>query len=127
MDPAVSVVLPVRNGGACLAEAVESILGQAFQDLELILVDDHSDDGAIGQLTVNDGRLRVLRSAGHGVSAAFNTGMRQARGAFIARMDADDVSLPDRIGRQLSYLSGNPGIDICGACVEFFSTGPIAP
>jgi glycosyltransferase involved in cell wall biosynthesis len=126
VEPTVSVVLPVRNGGACLAEAVDSIIGQSFQDLELILVDDHSDDGAIEQLAMRDERVHVLRSAGRGVSAAFNTGMRQARGAFVARMDADDIALPDRIGRQLDYLGENPGVDISGACVEFFPAGQIA-
>ena len=119
-------MLPVRNGGGCLEEAVNSILGQTFRDLELIIVDDHSDDGSIGQLTARDQRLHVLPAAGRGVSAAFNTGMEQARGAFIARMDADDIALPERLDRQLAYLARNPEIDICGACVEFFPDGEIA-
>lgn len=126
MKPAVSVVMPVHNGGVFLQAAVASILGQSLADFELIVVDDHSDDGAIESLGVHDRRVSVLPSAGRGVSAAFNTGMAHARGAFVARMDADDIALPDRLQHQLGYLEQHPGIDICGGCVEIFSDQGIA-
>ena len=74
MEPAVSVIMPVRNGGAFLKTAVESILGQSFTSLELILVDDHSDDSSIVRLCLGDSRLRVIKNTGSGVSSAFNTG-----------------------------------------------------
>lgn len=125
MSTLVSVVMPVRNGGEYLRDAVDSILAQSYDDLELIVVDDHSSDGAIARLEQNDGRLRILNSRGSGVSAAFNTGMDHAGGAFIARMDADDIALPQRIQVQLDYLEKNPGIDICGTCIEIIRKGSV--
>ncbi len=126
MNPVVSVIMPVLNGGKYLAQAVASILGQSFQPLELLLVDDHSTDGAIAGLAISDPRLSLLINKGTGVSAAFNTGLKQARGDFIARMDADDIALAERIERQLEYLEDHPAIDVCGACVEIFSDKELA-
>jgi len=120
MKPLVSVVLPVRNGRRWLRQAVDSILSQTWRQLELIVVDDHSDDGAAGELEGIDPRLRVLMSAGRGVSRSFNTGFAHAQGPFIARMDADDIALPGRLDAQLRYLQQHPDVDICGGCVEIF-------
>ncbi|MDT8321169.1 MAG: glycosyltransferase [Xanthomonadales bacterium] len=125
MNPVVSVIMPVRDGGAYLRDAVDSILRQSFADLELILVDDHSADAAIAALERSDPRLQLLANSGQGVSSAFNTGLARARGAFIARMDADDLALPERLARQLAYLDARPDVDICGACVELFSERPL--
>jgi len=119
----VSVILPVRNARRWLARAVHSILAQSIEDLELIVVDDQSEDGGIGRLPRDDPRLRLLRSPGRGVSDAFNHGFSQAQGRFIARMDADDIALPRRLETQLDYLSQHPEVDICGACVEIFLDG----
>lgn len=124
--PVVSVVMPVRNGGGYLAAAVDSILGQSFSALELILVDDHSEDTAIARLATSDPRLVVLKSNGRGISNACNTGFAQASGKFIARMDADDLSLPDRLGEQIRYLEQHPELDLCGACVEIFAEQELA-
>lgn len=115
-----SVVLPVRDGGTWLAKAVDSILGQSLVDLELLVVDDHSGDGAPQRLPVRDQRLRVVWNRGRGVSSAFNTGFAASRGAFVARMDADDIALPARLEQQVRLLDARPDIDICGACVEIF-------
>ncbi|MEE4216129.1 MAG: glycosyltransferase [Xanthomonadales bacterium] len=123
MDVLVSVVMPVRNGGRYLEPAVDSILSQSHAKLELILVDDNSDDGAIARLPADDGRLRRLSSAGRGVSAAFNTGLAVAGGEYIARMDADDIALPERIEAQLAYLQRHADVSICGGCIEIFSAG----
>lgn len=126
MEPTVSVVMPVRNGGAYLEAAVGSILGQTLHQIELIVVDDHSSDGAIERLSSKDDRLMVLKNAGRGVSIAFNTGLACARGKFIARMDADDIALPDRLEKQLGYLQAHPDVAICGACVEIFGEAGVA-
>jgi glycosyltransferase involved in cell wall biosynthesis len=123
VKPVVSVILPVRNARRWLAQAVRSILAQSIEDLELIVVDDHSEDGGIERLPRDDPRLRLLRSPGRGVSDAFNHGFSLARGRFIARMDADDIALPRRLETQLRYLSDHPEVDICGACVEIFLDG----
>lgn len=117
--------MPVRNGGPFLADAVNSILGQTFTDLELVIVDDHSTDDALGSLP-GDKRLQVVKSRGRGVSAAFNTGMQYAGGRFLGRMDADDVALPERFARQLDYFERNPDVAICGGCVRIFADHPIA-
>jgi glycosyltransferase involved in cell wall biosynthesis len=126
VNPTVSVILPVRDGGDYLAAAVDSILAQTMDDLELLVVDDHSSDGAVGQLNREDSRVSLLFNDGSGVSKAFNTGLGSARGRFIARMDADDLALPTRLERQLGYLETHPEIGIAGACVEIFSTAGIA-
>ena len=120
VSPVISVVLPVHNGRRWLRQAVDSILSQSFRPLELIVVDDHSDDGGTQELAGIDPRLRIIDSLGRGVSRAFNTGFEQARGDYIARMDADDIALPHRLETQLRYLQDHPDIDICGACVEIF-------
>jgi len=121
MSPLLSVVLPVRNGGKFLAQAVDSILSQTFENLELLLIDDHSTDRAISALEKHDPRLKIFNSRGSGLVDACNTGFAHSLGEYIARMDADDVSLPSRFRCQLDYLDANPQIDIAGCCVEIFS------
>jgi len=123
VNPIVSVVMPVRNARPWLGLAVDSILSQSVGNLELLLVDDHSEDGGIDELPRGDPRLRLSSNPGRGVSSAFNHGFSQARGQFIARMDADDIALPERLEAQLDYLSAHPEIDICGACVDIFLDG----
>lgn len=123
MKPAVSVIMPVRNARRWLTQAVHSILSQSLENLELLLVDDHSNDGSIEDLPCEDPRLRLLRNPGRGVSSAFNHGFSQAQGEYIARMDADDIALPQRLEAQLGYLAAHPEIDVCGACVEIFLDG----
>ena len=115
--------MPVRDGGRWLQPAVRSILDQSLADLELILVDDHSTDGAVADLDIRDPRMRVLPNAARGVSSAFNTGMAVSGGSFVARMDADDIAVPARLERQVSYLREHPETDICGGCVEIFVSG----
>jgi len=121
MTPLVSVVIPVRNGGAYLREAVDSILSQSYENLELVLVDDHSTDDAVRQLDMGDPRLTIINSVGSGVVEAFNTGFKHCKGEFIARMDADDISLPERLTNQLEYLAQHPSVAIAGCRVEIFS------
>lgn len=121
MEPLVSVVMPVRNGGSYLEAAADSILSQSHAKLELILVDDNSSDAAIDRLRADDGRLQILGSEGQGVSAAFNTGLALASGQYIARMDADDIAMPRRLETQLAYLESHADVSICGGCVEIFS------
>ena len=125
MSPLLSVVLPVRNGGKYLAEAVDSILSQTFEDLELLLIDDHSTDSAISTLDKSDPRLKILESRGRGLVDACNTGFTHSLGEYIARMDADDISLPGRFQCQLDYFERCPDVDITGCCVEIFSDSGI--
>ncbi|THD42141.1 MAG: glycosyltransferase [Bradyrhizobium sp.] len=118
----VSVVLPVRDGGAYLALAVASMLSQTWRDFELILVNDGSQDGAVEILSANllgETRLRVLRNPGRGLVAALNFGLAQAQGEYVARMDADDIALPDRLASQVECLDRRKDIAVVGAQVAF--------
>ncbi len=104
-SPRVSVVLPVRDGGKFLAEAVESVLSQSLSDFELIIVDDGSRDGTWQIIeSFRDSRIVAFSREKRGLSASLNFGIRIARAEFIARMDADDVCLPDRLKIQVAEL-----------------------
>ncbi len=125
MKPLVSVVMPVRNGGAYLPAAVGSILEQSHRQIELILIDDHSSDDAIALLDKSDSRMKIYQSQGSGVVSAFNTGFAHSSGDFVARMDSDDISLPERLGCQLEFLEEHADIAIAGCCVDIFSAAGI--
>ena len=123
--PQVSVVMPVYNGERFLAEAIESILDQTFTDLELIVVDDGSTDGSadiVRTYLERDGRIRFFQhERNRGAADARNTGIAAARGEYIAAMDADDISLPERLDTQVDYLRMNPdigGVGLQGRVVE---------
>jgi glycosyltransferase involved in cell wall biosynthesis len=107
----VSVVLPVRDGERFVREAVESVLAQTYADLELIVVDDGSADGTPEILRgFRDQRLRVLRQEPSGLVAALRRGVAEARSPLVARMDADDVSEPTRLERQVELLARRPRV-----------------
>ena len=112
-----SVVMPVYNASAFLEEAVESILDQTFRDFEFVVVDDGSTDDSPEMLKrVEDSRMRIITQKHAGVTCALNAGLHAARGAIIARMDADDISLPRRLERQSAYMKEHP--DIAVVCVR---------
>jgi len=110
--PKVSVVMPVYNSEAFLGEAIESILSQTFTDFEFVIVDDGSTDRSshiITDYASKDPRIRVHEMPQNsGIVAALNEGVRVAAAPLIARMDADDISLPGRLERQVSFLDQNP-------------------
>lgn len=117
----VSVLLPVWNGEAFLEQAIESILRQTLPSFELIVIDDGSSDrsAAIAEgFASNDGRVRVLRRPHEGLSPSLNAGIAAARGEFLARMDADDVSVPGRLEKQIAYLDAHPACVAAGAWIE---------
>lgn len=101
--PLVTVLLAVSNGERYLEMALESVLRQTMSDLELVVVDDGSTDATPAILEgIRDSRLRVLRSAERqGLASALNRGLDEARGRYVARLDADDVAFPHRLERQL--------------------------
>jgi glycosyltransferase involved in cell wall biosynthesis len=120
--PQVSVLLPVYNAAATLVRAVDSIRRQTFADWELIAVDDGSTDGsrAVLEAPARAGpRMRLLAQTHGGVVAALNAGLAAARGDFIARMDADDASHPERLAEQVRFLESNPAIGLTGCLVEY--------
>ena len=115
--PEVSVVLPVRDGEAHVGQAVDSILSQTLADLELVVVDDGSEDRTPDVLAerAGDRRLRILPSEGRrGLVAALNHGVAAAAAPLIARMDADDVAHPDRLARQVEHLARHPDVGLVG-------------
>ncbi|MFT8242525.1 glycosyltransferase [Roseomonas sp. BN140053] len=115
--PAVSVVLPVRDGARFLEAAVNSILGQSLRELELLVVDDGSRDetpAILRRLAAADARLRVLSGPPLGLVPALNRGLREARAPLVARMDADDVAAPERLARQVAALEAAPEVALLG-------------
>ena len=119
--PAVSVVISVYNGEPYVAAAVKSVLAQTFGDFELIVIDDGSVDGTPAVLDAfTDPRMRVIRQANTGLTKALNRAIAEARGEFIARMDADDLSAPDRFGRQVAALRKNPRLGAVGSWYVMF-------
>jgi len=113
--PRVSVVMPVFNGAAHLRPALDSILTQTLRDLELVAVDDGSTDETPAILAaVRDPRLRVIRQDHGGMVSALNRGIREARAALVARMDADDISLPHRLEAQMRYLERHRDVALVG-------------
>jgi glycosyltransferase involved in cell wall biosynthesis len=119
MTPRVSVLLPVRDGALFLREAVESVLAQTLRDFELVVVDDGSTDATASILaTVQDKRLRVLRQEPLGLVPALGRAVAEARAPNLARMDADDLSLPSRLERQLEVLERDERLALVGCGVE---------
>ncbi len=117
MTPRVSVVMPVRDGERFLREALDSTLAQTLDDLELIVVDDGSTDATpaiLAEAAQRDSRVRVQRQEPGGLTVALNAGCALARAPLIARMDADDVMLPDRLERQVAYLDAHPDVALLG-------------
>ena len=118
----VSVVIPVHNGGKYLAQAIDSVLAQTHRDLELLIVDDGSTDGTaaiIRHYASMDQRVRCLSQINRGVAAAGNRGLEEARSEWVARLDADDIFLPEKLERQADFLRRNPTVKIVGALACF--------
>lgn len=118
----VSVVIPVYNGAAFLSHAIESILLQTHRNLELIVVDDGSTDntGAIAESYAKvDGRVRVLRLDQGGEAAAYNAGVANARFALVARLDHDDVALPERLALQVAFMEKHEDIAVVGGAMRY--------
>lgn len=123
--PLVTVLMPVYNGAAYLREAVESILSQSCRDFELLIIDDCSQDNSVHIIkSYCDSRVRLVRSSHRlRLAGALNLGMEEAKGRFIARMDADDKARSHRISKQIDFLNQNPSIAICGSAVCRFGSG----
>ena len=112
-SPRVSVIIPTYNRSWCLSEAIDSVLSQTFQDMELIVVDDGSSDETPALLSHYADRLRVLRQTNRGVSAARNSGIQAAHGDLIAFLDSDDTWQPDKLARQVDFFDRQPDAMIC--------------
>lgn len=122
MKPLVSVVMPVYNGEKYLKESIESILNQTYKNIEFIIIDDCSTDSSFKIIqNFKDVRIKYLKNKKNsGQSASRNNGMNLAKGKYIAIMDADDVSYPERIEKQVIFMEKNVNISILGTSVDMY-------
>lgn len=124
-SPRVSVLFPVYKTAAFLKEAVDSMLSQTFTDFELIVLNDCSPDNAEEIMDAYDDP-RIVRYRGEqnvGLGNVLNVGISMARGEYIARMDSDDISLPDRLQFQVDYLDAHPEYDLVSVGMKEFGEG----
>ncbi len=121
-NPAISVVMSVYNGEKYLKEAIDSILSQTYADFEFIIIDDGSTDKSLEIISsYHDQRIVLVQNEINiGLTKSLNKGIRLAKGKYIARMDADDISLPLRFEKQVLFMQEHPDIDICGTWYTTF-------
>lgn len=120
--PAISVVMAVCNNLRYLPESVDSILSQTFRNFEFIIIDDGSTDGSgawLERKASTDPRIRLYRQENIGLTKSLNKGLLMAKGEFIARMDGDDISLPERFAKQLKFMSAFPEVVASGTGVLY--------
>ncbi len=120
----VSIILPVYNGVDCIADAIESILQQSFQDFELLVVENGSSDGTKKLLLqyADHPKVEIYNLEKANLVEAINYGLQQSRGEYIARMDADDISHIDRLQKQIDFFGANPELGLVATQVEFKSS-----
>lgn len=128
--PLISVIMPVHNGADYIAEAIASILAQSLADFELLVLDDGSTDRTpdiVAALAAPEPRIVLLTCERRGLIATLNDGLARAEGQYIARMDADDIALPERFARQAAYFDAHPEVGILGTWYQRFGgAGSIA-
>lgn len=120
--PKISVIMPAYNTEKYIGEAIESILNQTFSDFEFIIIDDRSSDGTVDVVkSYNDNRIRFHQNEKNmGVAATLNRGLDLATGDYIARMDSDDISMPERFEKQIQYMENHPDCAACGTDIKLF-------
>ena len=121
--PMISVIMPTYNSEKYVGEAVESILSQTYSDFEFLMINEYGSDDKTVQIVESyaDPRIRVIQNTHRlGVAESLNEGIRQSRGKYIARMDSDDISLPERFERQVAFMEERQEISICGAWARMF-------
>ena len=126
-NQSVDVLLPVYNGAATIEESVASLLDQTHQNLRILVIDDGSTDDTpdiLTRLAAGDSRVVPIRKQNGGIVEALNFGLEQTRAEFVARQDADDISFPERIERQLAEMTRNPDVvALSGACIHIDQHG----
>ena len=120
----VSIVMPVYNGKEYIRESIDSIINQSYKNWEFIIVNEFgSDDGSkeiIEEYAEKDDRIKLIQNTKReGISASLNIGLKAATGDYIARMDSDDISGPNRLVKQIEFLDSNPSIGLCGIQPQF--------
>lgn len=126
MAPDTTVLLPVYNGEDFIAEAVESVINQTYSNFELLIIDDGSKDGTfeiLQRLAANDSRIRIHQRENRGLIATLNEGIALCSSEFVARMDADDFALPQRLAVQHSYMAEHQHVAVCSSGLEEYESG----
>ncbi len=115
--PRITVIMPVYNCELYIKEAIDSILNQTFTDFEFLIIDDASTDKTVSIIKeYKDFRIQLIEKEGNkGISDSLNYGLKVAKGEYIARMDGDDISLPERFVKQVTFLDSNPDVILCGS------------
>jgi len=119
--PLISVLLPVRDAAPYLAEALDSLARQTLGDYEIIAIDDGSTDGSrdiLARHAAADARIAVHAQAAEGLVSTLNRGLALSRGAYLARMDADDVAWPERFTAQAAFLADHPAVALVGGAIQ---------
>jgi glycosyltransferase involved in cell wall biosynthesis len=114
--PKITVILPVYNCEMYVQTAVESILNQTFTDFEFLIIDDASTDTTVAIVKkFDDSRIQLIQKpVNSGYTNSLNSGLKLAKGEYIARMDGDDISMPERFAQQIAYLESHPEVVVCG-------------
>lgn len=122
----VSVLMPVYNGADYIEEAINSILVQTFDQFEFILIDDGSSDNSDEIIKrYQDNRIVFIKhKVNKGLVESLNSGLSNAKGKYIARMDQDDVAMPTRLARQVTFMESNPEFIVCGTSVQYIGNKP---
>ena len=121
-SPAISVIMSVYNGERYLRQAISSILAQSFRDFEFIIVNDGSRDKTaeiLNEFEVMDSRIKIFHQDNQGLVFSLNRGIQVAKGSFVARMDADDISHPERLSLQMRRFAGEPSILLLGSAYTY--------
>ena len=121
--PMISVIMPSFNTPVeMLTKAVDSVLEQTYDNFELLIIDDCSTDASVEYLaSLRDERVKVIRNPQNlGITKSLNVGLSHAHGQYIARMDSDDICLPQRFEKQLAFMEANPEVIVCGTWIQAF-------
>jgi glycosyltransferase involved in cell wall biosynthesis len=122
--PVISVVMSVYNGRKYLCESIDSILNQTWNKFEFIIINDGSNDNTLDMLLeyqTKDGRILIVNQSNLGLTRSLNRGLNLAASGYIARQDADDISLPERLEKQFRFLEEHPQIAVLGSLGDFFN------
>ena len=117
--PKVTVLMSIYNSETYLREAIDSILDQTFGEFEFLIINDGSTDKTLEILeSYNDSRIRIIKQENIGLTKSLNKGLSLAKGEYVARMDADDISLHERLEKQVTLMDSEPDVGVCGTLVK---------
>lgn len=128
-NPLVSVLMAVYNGDSYLCESIDSILAQTFSNFEFVIIDDGSNDATwkiLSSYAIRDQRIRIFKNHRNlGLASSLNKGLGISKAPYVARMDADDWSFPDRLQIQFEFMRNNLDVAVCGAWIQEYESGEI--